>query len=238
MRQPLFVQLQWQAQRPLPDLRPSLQLIQDGQILAEAADAPALGLYPTTAWRAGEMVVEHRRLNVPATAVGSAQLIITLDHIQYPLDTINIIAESHLMELPPITQPLNVRFGDVARLVGYDLPQTNVMADQPVPLTLYWESLTDGSEAEYVVFAHILGADGQVVGQHDGVPDNGRRPLNTWIAGEYIIDSHLMTFRQTYSGSAQVEVGLYDPVTGTRLHTDTGGDLIYLPLSLFVQSVK
>ena len=232
--QPLFVQLQWQATRPLPDIRPVLQLIQGDQILASAAEAPALGRYPTDQWQSGEVVVEHRRLSVPATAVGPAQIIITLQDERWLIGDIEISAEAHLFELPPIGQPLNVQFGDVARLVGYDLPQQNVSANEPVQLTLYWQSLATGSEVNFVVFTHILAEDGHLVGQHDSVPANGRRPLSTWVSDEYIIDTHELAFREAYVGSGRIEIGLYDPDTNTRLPASTGSDFFYLPVTLEV----
>jgi hypothetical protein len=233
--QPLLVQLQWQATRPLPDIRPVLQLIQGEQILAATGDAPALGRYPTDQWQSGEVVVEHRRLQVPATAVGLAQIAIALNDELWIISNIEITAEAHLFEPPSISQPLNIQFGDVARLVGYDLPQQAVTADQPVQLTLYWQSLMTGNEVNYVVFTHILAEDGHLVGQHDGAPDNGRRPFPTWVIDEYIIDPHELTFREAYVGNGRIEIGLYDPNTNTRLPTSTGDDFFYLPVTLVIK---
>ena len=233
--QPISVQLQWQATQPLTDLRPSLQIVQDDQILAEAGEAPALGRYPMTLWQNGEMVVEHRRLLLPATAVGPAQLIIRLDEKQWPLAGIQISDTAHQLAPPLITYPLDIQFGDVARLVGYDLPQTAVTNNETVPLTLYWQSLTDANPVDYVVFSHILAEDGHLVGQHDSVPVNGSRPTTTWITNEYITDPHQLSFREAYTGNGRIEVGLYDPLTGTRLQTAAGPDFFYLPITLEVK---
>jgi hypothetical protein len=123
----------------------------------------------------------------------------------------------------------------VARLVGYDLPQQAVASDDPVSLTLYWQSLMTGNEVNYVVFTHILAEDGHLVGQHDSAPDNGRRPLTTWVTDEYIIDPHELTFREAYVGNGRIEIGLYDPNTNTRLPASTGDDFFYLPLTLEIK---
>ncbi|MCB8945041.1 MAG: glycosyltransferase family 39 protein [Ardenticatenaceae bacterium] len=233
--QPLYVQLQWQATRPLSDLRPALQLVQNGRILTANNDIPSLGRYPTNNWPPIYMVVEHRQLTVPAAAVGPAQLILSLHNSQYTLADIEITAATHLFEPPLITHPLNVQFGDVARLVGYDLPQTSLSSSEPVPLTLYWQSLTTGSLVDYVVFTHILADDGHLIGQHDSPPDNGRRPSTTWVTDEYITDPHSLTFRESYTGNGRIEIGLYDPLTGTRLQTAAGADFFYLPLTLEIK---
>lgn len=233
--QPLWVPLQWRAMQPLPDLRPALQLIQSDQILALNDDAPALGRYPTDQWRSGEVVTEHRRLLIPPTAVGPAQVVITLNNKQWVIGDIEISAESHLFAPPPMGHSLNVQFGDVARLIGYDLPQPSLSAAEPVRLTLYWQSLTTGSQVNYVVFTHILAEDGHLVGQHDSVPANGRRPLSTWLTDEYIIDPHELIFRETYTGTGRIEIGLYDPNTNVRLPTNTGDDFFYLPVTLDIK---
>jgi hypothetical protein len=104
-----------------------------------------------------------------------------------------------------------------------------------VPLTLYWQSLITDGPVDYVVFTHILAEDGRLIGQHDSAPDNGRRPFPTWVNDEYIIDPHELTFREAYSGNGRIEVGLYDPATGTRLQTAAGEDVFYLPVTLEIK---
>lgn len=242
----LFVTLRWQATRaPLPDLRPRLALVQDGQELVAIASAPALGRYPTHRWKSAETVLDHQRLTVPPQAGdGPADVVLSLNNRRLVLGTVEIAAGGHVFTPPPIAHPLNVRFSEpdtgnpVARLIGYDLPPQAFYAGGPITLTLYWEALSQGDawQADYTVFAHILAAGGRLVGQHDAPPANGRRPTGGWLAGEIIVDSHAMAFREpAYVGQAQVEVGLYDPLTGTRLITDQGRDFFYLPLDLTIQ---
>ncbi|MCP4429160.1 MAG: hypothetical protein GY803_32135 [Chloroflexi bacterium] len=249
--QSLFVQLKWQATAPLPDVRPRLILMQNGNELAAADDAPALGGYPTNHWSAGELVREHRRLVAPPDAVaGPAELALALDGERWALGRIEIAATDKLFEPPTIVYPLDVTFGDVARLIGYDLPRQSFSPGEPIPLTLYWQSLTTGTVVEstgtvvestgavveYIVFAHVLAEDGHLIGQHDAPPRNGRSPTTGWLAGEYVIDPHQMVFRETeYTGQARIEVGLYDPATGARLTTALGDDFFYLPATLEIR---
>jgi 4-amino-4-deoxy-L-arabinose transferase-like glycosyltransferase len=238
--QALFVSLRWQAARaPLPDLRPRLALVQDGQELTASASAPALGRYPTNRWRREETVLDHRRLVAPPEASdGVAEVVLSLGQARLVLGTVEIAAGERLFSPPPMAYPLNVRFsepaGAVARLIGYDLPARILNAGEPVNLTLYWQAGT--TERDYVVFTHVLAADGHLIGQHDAPPANGRRPSGGWLDGEIIVDPHVMTFREPdYVGQARVEVGLYDPLTGERLVTDQGSDFFYLPLDLTIQ---
>ena len=234
--QSLFVTQRWQATRsPLPDLRPRLALIQGGQELVAASSAPALGRYPTDRWQAGETVLEHRRLVVPATAAdGPADVVLTLGEQRLVLGQVEITAEEHVFTVPPIAHPLDVRFGQVARLVGYDLPSENFTAGETIPLTLYWQALEGATGADYAIFTHVLAADGHLVGQHDGPPASGARPTAGWVPREIITDQHVMTFREPYIGPARIEVGLYDPVTLERVPTEEGETFILLPITLTI----
>ena len=233
--QSLFVSLAWQAtQAPLSDLRPQLLLTQPDNVLAVADDAPALGRYPTDQWQTGEHVLEHRRLQIPAgTPAGTADVIIALGETRIKIGEVAIVAEDHLFTPPPLPVPLDVQLGATARLVGYELASDVVDTAVPLPLTLYWQSLTTGSEVSYTVFAHVLAEDGRLIGQHDSPPVQGTRPTTGWVAEEYIIDRHEMAFREPeYRGAAQIEVGLYDPDSGVRLTTLDGQDHFILPVTL------
>ncbi|MBX3056838.1 MAG: hypothetical protein KF770_10235 [Anaerolineae bacterium] len=225
--QALRVSLEWQATSPLPAWQPGLQLAQNGQVLAEI---PVLAQFPTDQWRAGEVVLEHHALAVPAGVErGTAVLLLMLDGQQIPIGQVEIIPSDHNF-VPPILQtPLDATFGEVARLVGFDAP-TQVMAGEPIPLTLYWQAVGEDVPVAYTVFVHLLAADGRLIGQHDAPPATGERPTTGWISGEYITDPHTITFREPdYTGPAQIAVGLYDPATGTRLILVGGADRVVLP---------
>lgn len=231
------VELLWQATAPdLPDLRPRLALLQDGRLLVESAGAPALGRYPTARWADGELVGEHRRLVVPAQAEGGPlQLALSVDGPPVVLGEVTLDAAARGFTRPEVAYALDVEFVGVGRLVGFDLPQQSVTTGDTVPLTLVWESLTTGTPVGYTVFAHILDGNGRLIGQHDAPPANGQRPTTGWVAGEFIVDPHEMTFRERgYSGTAVIEVGFYVPATGVRVPTAAGADYFVLPVTLQV----
>jgi hypothetical protein len=131
---------------------------------------------------------------------------------------------------------VQARFGNFAELVSYRLPEGDVSTAQPLQLTLYWRGLEGTSPMNYVVFTHLLSADGRLIAQHDGMPDGGARPIDTWTPGEVITDLHPMAFYDAgYAGPARIVVGLYDPATG-RVPTETGSDSITLPVTVNVVS--
>ena len=230
---PLRVELLWRAGAVLPDLRPRLALIQDGTVLVADESAPSGGRYPTSLWEAGEQVLEVRELRVPSGSTGPAQLVLELGDQKVLLGDITIQAQARNFERPPMEHELDVQFGEIARLAGFDLAQRTYSTAETVPLTLLWESLTEGAAVDYVVFAHLLAEDGRLIGQHDGIPAQGQRPSAGWVPGEYILDYHELVFRDlTYEGSAVVEIGLYDPQTGERVRLPDGSDRFLLPVEL------
>jgi hypothetical protein len=232
----LFVTLHWQATRSsLPDYRPRLALIQAGRELDAVESAPALGRYPTYLWRAQEQVVEHRRLKAPpAIAPGVADVVLTLGGRSLTLGQVSVNTEAHMFTPPTITHPLDIRFGQVARLIGYDLSPQAFTSAQPITITLYWQALENASGVDYTVFTHILASDGHLVGQHDSPPVQGARPTLGWIPDEIIVDRHPMAFREPYKGSVRIELGLYNPVSMERLQTQSGTDSVLLPEELTV----
>jgi mannosyltransferase len=233
----LFVTLRWQATRaPLPDLRPRLALVQAGQELGAVESAPALGRYPTDQWRAGETIVEHRRLVIPPAADGLADVALSVGSRRLVLGQVEIKADAHTFTPPPISHPLDVHFAQVARLIGYDLPPQTFTAGEPITLTLYWQALDRAADVDYTVFTHILAADGHLVGQHDSPPVAGARPTLGWVTGEIIMDQHTMTFNEPYAGPARVEVGLYDPATLERVAVEESENFVLLPTPLTIQA--
>jgi mannosyltransferase len=235
--QALSVRVQWRATRaPLADLRPALTLVQSGTLLARAAEAPVGGAYPTTRWHNGEVVAERRTLLIPAqAAAGPAELLLELNGRSVRLGGLAIEPSTRAFKVPSSARPLEARFGNVAALVGYDLAAPPYPAGQPITLTLYWRALEGAAEADYVVFTHLLAADGRLVGQHDGLPAGGSRPTRGWLPGEVVTDMHVLEFREHYAGQARLEVGLYEAGSLERVPLEHGGDALVLPGPLWVE---
>jgi 4-amino-4-deoxy-L-arabinose transferase-like glycosyltransferase len=224
---PLEVVLLWRAtEDALPNYLPTLLLtgtgqLADGQTLARQQGAPADGFYPTLLWRSGELLLDRRELLIgPQVLPGEGALEVQVGGSQPLLLTHVSIEETHrLFQMPSFQHPAYARFGEVAELLGYDLPITRTNAHQEVPLTLYWRAINSEPLSEtYLVFTHLL-AEGKdrLVAQHDGPPAEGRRPTTGWVQGEIIVDSHLLRWREEYTGTCPVEIGLYDSATGNRL---------------------
>ncbi|MHB8629639.1 MAG: glycosyltransferase family 39 protein [Aggregatilineales bacterium] len=175
---------------------------------------------------------------LPADATGTAQLIaISPDGTSAPLRQCTLKPSDHLLNPPAIQTPVNVNFQGVGTLVGFDLTDTTVDHAGSFNLTLYWQS-DETPKIPYTVFTHLLNAADQVIAQSDSPPNNGNRPTTGWVKSEYVIDPHTLAFNvqgQNYVGSATIEVGVYDPLTGQRVLLSNGADHILLPVSLTVK---
>jgi hypothetical protein len=136
----------------------------------------------------------------------------------------------------PLSGTMNVRFGDFAALVGWELSSGEVAVGEPLILTLYWQGLEGESPTNYTVFTHLIAAGGQLVAQHDGPPSGGA--TTEWQVGETIMDTHRMSFNSGASdnlGPATIFVGLYDPQDiGARVMTSEGQDHVVLPVTVNV----
>ncbi len=110
-----------------------------------------------------------------------------------------------------------VHFEEGIRLLGYDLPATELAPGETLSLRLYWEG--DGAtEESYHVFVHVLGPDGQVYGQDDALPQQGWMPTTRWQADAVIVDDHRVTVaKDAPPGEYSIALGLYDLETMQRL---------------------
>jgi hypothetical protein len=232
----VFVILRWRASGPVPSgTLAGLRLEQGGSVLSRSESPPGGEWYPSHLWREGEEVLERRSIAVPPEAArGAASVAIDVGGRRLELGDIEITGGTALFEPPPMSHRVEVRFGDVGELLGYELSPSPHVSGQPITVTLYWRALEDAAEAHYTVFAHLLTADGHLVAQHDGAPAAGTRPTRGWIAGEIVTDVHPMAFREPYTGPAVVEVGLYDGATLDRILIEGGETAYVLPVKLAV----
>jgi hypothetical protein len=122
-----------------------------------------------------------------------------------------------------IPNHLDVQFAGGITLLGYDLAASTFQPGETVQLTLYWQA-TGPLPQRYKVFTHLLGetlnaASGNFLwGQVDSEPAANTRPTTTWRASEVIVDEYMIPLQpDAPAGSYQLEMGLYDPISGARL---------------------
>ena len=115
-------------------------------------------------------------------------------------------------------------FGGVLSLEGYDAPTQPLAPGEQVDLVLYWR-LQQRSQQDLSIFAHLLDSESHIVGEYDG---NGY-PSRFWDSeGDELLlgTMPLIVKPDTPPGEYQLEVGIYDRVTGERLPVNENGQMV------------
>ncbi len=231
---------------PAADYRLRLQLVdQAGQVIGQKVTSPTRAEYLPTRWQAGELLNGKAELLIPPqTEAGFYPLRLSLAHPDtgeplpvrsgwWPLgrealtlEEVQIVEWPLVAEVPPMQTPMRADFGDpvLVELHGYDLSATHDAAGKSLALTLFWRA-ESRMGTSYTVFVHLAGADEQMAGQGDGVPDRGFRLTTSWREGEVIADPHIIPIRPgAPPGAYRLWVGLYDPATDQRLPAFVHGE--------------
>ncbi len=142
-----------------------------------------------------------------------------------------VLNRPRLFIQPKLDTKVGVLLPDIATLVGVSLEETTLTADSHQQVTLVWQP-TNPVHIDYTVFVQLLSADGQLLAQSDAQPE---RPTSSWIAGEYIIDTHTLQFNSNdYTGAATLIAGMYD-ANFQRMTTANGLDHILIDTELWVE---
>jgi hypothetical protein len=110
-----------------------------------------------------------------------------------------------------------VTFGGLIRLNSLTVVSAPDRDSVVLQFTLEWQAL-QSSSTDYVVFAHALDLQGNLIGQRDSPPVSGFRPTSGWEPGDVVTDR--LGIRIPAGALAvplQIRIGLYDPDSGARL---------------------
>jgi hypothetical protein len=239
------LELLWKSQQasPAPGLA-VLQLVDgEGRVLAEESSAPAGGLAAFAGLSQGQVVRDPWRFDLPAGLVpgvyslqigrrgaDGAWLPVRRGALPlgetYPLATVRLLGRQASRVPPQPQHPIDARFGEAIRLVGYDLEPPRFEAWSPgseVALVLHWQVLSAMND-RYKIFLHLVGSGDPagISAQADAYP---ALPTTSWLPGEFRSDSVALDLPASLpAGSYDLLLGLYDEGTGIRLPVrDDGG---------------
>ncbi|MCX8068079.1 MAG: hypothetical protein N3B68_09785, partial [Anaerolineae bacterium] len=208
--QPFLLTLFWQAvQPPDGDYLARLRLLgADGTLIAEAVQPPGRTDYPTSSWTRGEIVRDVWSFSVPVALptdpkapVSAGTYTLHLDLVGgdsrpispgVDLGTLRVTVPVRDFVPPVVPNPMDVRLGEMATLVGYGPLPSVLRPGETFTLTLYWRADAQ-IDRSYVVFAHLVGPDGRIYAQQDSVPVGWTRPTTGWFPGEFIRDAYQLT---------------------------------------------
>jgi hypothetical protein len=224
----LPLRLAWKALGPMEqDYRLQLGLRgRDGTMLTADEFQLVATDYPSSRWRAGELLQEWYYLLVGEDVpTGEVTLVLNLvDQDGRPVrarpmavDDVWIQSREPSFEMPEhISERHVVSLGDEITFLGYD-SESSVNAGENLAVTVYWQAEQD-IERSYKIFVHVYDQQGGILAQQDRVPGLGARPTTTWEKGEIVGDRLLVPIDSAAPvGEYRVAVGLYVEESGMRL---------------------
>ncbi len=224
---PLEVTLYWRALcQPHKDYSVYLHLVDEiGLIQAQRDTMPAGGRRPTRDWVPGTVIVDHHRFVLPPTVPRPVTLTVrvglydaaTGERLLTPQGDSLTLGQIVATGDPTAPLPLELHFDDAIVLQGYRMEPRLLQPGETLTLTLWWRAEGQPSR-DYTVFTHLLIPPDAIWAQVDAPPLDGMRPTSSWRMGELLEDRYRLTLPEDApSGLYEVEVGLYDPLSGRRL---------------------
>ncbi|VAW32478.1 hypothetical protein MNBD_CHLOROFLEXI01-3711, partial [hydrothermal vent metagenome] len=203
----------------------------------------------TPNWWAGELIVERFDFALPHDlANGRYPLRLNFKNLsqnqEFPLDLLLGELVVTAQDNPVDTDQLLANFRQRVGLVGATARANDRRATAPwtpenmitaspgdtVNVTFQWESLAKAEES-YTIFVHLIDAANVPYVFLDYTPLGGSSPTHLWIPkwlpGQQFIDPYRLTIPPDLPpGTYFIEVGLYEMVSGRRLHiSDSAGNL-------------
>jgi hypothetical protein len=192
--------------------------------------SPLVPAYPTRQWQPGDLFLGDTALRIPANWPGGRYRLTLEVHrpqgmTSYPLKPLHISERPVLRRVPRAARPREDRLGEAIRLAAYDLQPQAVTPGETLHLTLYWKA-ADTPEGNYKVFNHLMGADGSLAGQQDGLPGGGDIVSSEWVLGEVVVDRYEIVVQEgSPPGEYTLYIGMYQLDDGLRLPAwDGAGD--------------
>jgi hypothetical protein len=199
----------------------------DGRILAQEDGPPARGIIPTTLFF-DTPLPDPKLLTLPAD----------LPPGRYRLETTayRLADDAALGDLLPLDwfvigeppaapqRPMGASWGNGLQLVGSDQLPAALTPGEMLDLRLVW-STSAPLRQDLHVFVHLLGPDGNVIGQNDRAPQGGFFPTWGWEVGERVDDYYSLELPENLPvGDYRLVVGWYEPASGERVQLMDGGD--------------
>jgi len=226
-----YLTLVWQASRSNPGGdRLHISLVASDGREAEARDIPLSSGYPPSQWTVGDII--RGQYNLPVSdrlAAGTYTLKVRPSDASgdgVTLDKLVVQAGPTPVPVPRPQHALAYQLGSAIALSGYDVTNTTLKPGQTLHLTLYWHDVAP-VDRDYKVFVHVLNGAQKVVAQQDQIPAAGTRPTSSWFPGDDIADQYQIPLPTDLpAGSYPIEIGVYDPNTGTRLAVSQNGSTV------------
>jgi hypothetical protein len=202
----------------------------------------------TPKWQAGEIIIERFDFALPHDLpAGRYPVTLALKNLStnqdidlgLTLGELQVPAQAFPIGTDHLLANFRQRVGLVGAVAGHGgrrvaAPWNEPLAARPgdiVRLVLRWQSLARAEES-YTVFVHLIDPTNQPIVTLDNTPLGGAAPTHLWIPkwlpGQQLFDPYRLQIPLNLApGTYAIEVGLYEMVSGRRLHiADENGNLV------------
>lgn len=211
-------------------------------------------VFPTPMWAAGEIVAETRWVHLfPDAPPGGYRLMVNVFTHPGPVSAPLVAAEGEhqqdswlvgakpviplpAFDAPPADAlPVDAVLANAIRLtnIRFDPPLDRVKPGDTVTVTLYWQASAPPPD-DYILFLHLIDADGNLLAQDDAPPLGGRYPTSNWGVGERIVTTHTLKLASTGRAPFSLTLGMYsypsqDRVTVVQKGVSVADHLVTVP---------
>ena len=223
----------------------------EGRIFGRVETLPASGTYPTSLWQPAEVIVERYQLRLKRNDAQPVAASLRVAVRRLDDGSAARAADSHGNQLessaaigdvrvPPATTSretpshrVDVRFGDVVTLAGYDSYPLQPTSGQLWNVTLHWH-VRHLMLGDWTIFVHLVDQDGDLIAQGDSQPLRGTLPTSFWRQGDRLLDLHTLPIPNHLPAEPlYLRVGFYQIDSGERLPvsgTDTAAEQDYVEI--------
>ncbi|MDH4207536.1 MAG: DUF2723 domain-containing protein, partial [Anaerolineae bacterium] len=186
---------------------------------------PVNGLYPTGAWRPGEIVADFHQIDLQGQLPsGTYELqaglfvpfqeqaaLTELDDGRFvTVARVRVSAEGGANPLPQHVRRAN--FADQIMLLGYNFPSF-LSPGIGSALTLYWQAIADIG-TDHRITLRLVEPGGATVWQTVDPVLHGEKPTSQWRQGELFADTHQVLAPDPSEGPLRLYVGLLNAQSG------------------------
>lgn len=116
-------------------------------------------------------------------------------------------------------------FGEEINILGAQIPTQPWTPDEPLPITIYWQSSLDVLDNDLAVFLHGVNQQGQLVTQQDATWLNGRFPASIHQEND-LLSQRFNLDLSGIEGEICLYTGLYHRSSGERVAARQGNKLL------------
>ncbi len=215
----IWMTLYWQSQFP-PSQTPAFKLELFGRelvVIARLHSYHGRGLYPANLWQPGQIIADRFAVRleeeVAAPVLGRLFVRLADETISAEVGRVKVVPA---VWPQPIEPPL-AQLGEGVYLSAVSGLPTTAHPGDTIQLTTTWQ-VTAVPVTAYTTLFHLGSADKPPLATGDQPPLGGQYPTNVWAVGEVIEDSYQLTIPPDLpNGRYPLWLGMYDPITNTRL---------------------